>query len=59
MVGENFEIYISEMARNALICPPREQILKLCLKWQEIHLICPLWLEKMLKFTSLKWLEMH
>ena len=36
MVGESFEIYLSQMAKNALKCPP--------------------WLEKILKFTLLKWL---
>ena len=39
MVGENFDIYTSKMAKNAQNRPP--------------------WLEKILKFTLLKWLKMH
>ena len=29
------------------------------MKWLEMYLTNPPWLEKILKFTSLKWLEMH
>ena len=37
MVGENFEIYTTEMAKMNLKSPP--------------------WLEKILRFTLLKWLK--
>ena len=53
MVGENFEIYFSQIAKTL------EKILKfICLKWLKMHLYCPPWLEKILTFTYLKWLKM-
>ena len=62
MVGENFEMCISKMARKALknVHHGWRKILKyVSLKLLEMPLNIPLWMEKNLKFVSLKWLEMH
>jgi len=61
MVGEHFEIYFPQMAKNHLNCPPRlENIFEIYFpQWLKIHLNFPPWLEKFLKYHSIKWLKIH
>ena len=39
MVGENFDFYLPQMARNALICPPwlEKILISIFFKWLEMH----------------------
>ena len=64
MVGEYFEIYFSQMSKNAFktafklsTMVGEDFEIYLNLKWLTMHLNCPSWLEKFLKFTYLKWLK--
>ena len=61
MVGENFEICISETARNAfkLSTMVVENFEIYIYEMARMHINCPPWLEKILKFRCLKWLERH
>ena len=60
MVGEKFEICISEMARNALkIYTMLGENFENCISEMARNALkCSPWLENILKFLSLKWLEM-
>ena len=61
-VGENFENCISEMARNALkMFTVVGENFEICISQMARNALKTVhpWLEKMLKFVSLKWLEMH
>ena len=62
MIGENFEICLSQITKNALkLSTMVGEIFKFYLSEmvKNMHLNCPPWLEKGLKFTRLKWLKMH
>ena len=56
MVGENFEIYLSQMAKNALkLSTMVGENLEIYLSQMAKNALkCPPWLEKILKFTGLK-----
>ena len=59
-MGENFEIYLSYLAKMHSICPPwLEKILKYtCLNWLKMRSNYPPWMEKNLKCTYLNCLKM-
>jgi len=59
MVGETFQIYLSQMAESALkLSTMMEIILNFTrLKWLKMHLNYPPQLAKTSKFTRLKWLK--
>ena len=57
IVGENFKIYLSEMAKNELkLSTMVGEIFEIY--FSEMAKNGPPWLEKILKFTCLKWLKM-
>ena len=59
MVGENFEICISKIARNALkLSIMVGENFEICISEIARNAFSP-WLEKIWEFVSLKWLEMH
>ena len=61
MVGENFEIYMSQMAKIRLkLSTMVGENIEIC--WHQMArnaFNCPPWLEKILKYARIKWLEMH
>ena len=60
MVGENFEINSSQMAKIAFkfsMVGANVELIRL--KWLKLHLNLPPWLEEILKLTRLKWLKLH
>ena len=61
MVVENFENYCSQMVGNAFKFIHQEKFENyyVCMAKNAFKLNCPPWLEKMLKFTALIWLEIH
>ena len=60
MVGENFEIFLSQMAKHALKLSTMtgEKFEIHFPQMAKMYLNDPPWLEKSLKFTCFKWLKM-
>ena len=57
MVGENFEIYWPQMARNVFkLSTMIEENLEICWPQMARNVNCLPWLKKILKYAGLKWL---